>query len=350
MLFESFESYFWKNDYPRHVIPYLKGKKVKHSLEILASLALHGSSTTRDMAKFTHYKSTEYPQRNLKGSNHISTLEKTYRRLILGIPIKSRDKRKIEKKYPGLLEQKFLDHTEKNFNSKNKLVQKYFLSLKGCFFALGFQFTDEQLSLFIKNAARNHLFFAYLNKIAEDTSIDYVNEWFLAPIKNLIRKGLLNLDYIFSLSIIYETIQNEFQNRIESLLESESEEEFEKGFGKLKYMEQKILKHTFYAEKPTSDWDDFVMEYFFPTEVDKEFLEFRNAELFEIILLYKIMKSVHFGYSIGLQFDVPAQTQKIPYSKRWKIFKKENSQYKSPYDYDRKKHQIVDYSAGYIVS
>ena len=350
MLFEPFESYFWKNDFPRHIIPDLKGKKVKHSLEILASLALYGPGTTRDMAKFTLSKSTEYQQLELKGSNRVSTLEKTYRRLIRGNPINNNRDRKM-RKYPGLLDQRFLDQTEKKYNSKNNLVQTYFLSLKGCFFALGFHFTDTQLSLFIKNASRHHLIFAYLNRIAEDTSIDLVKEWFLNPIKDLIRRGLLNIDEYVSLISIFESIQMEIAKRIKLRFDSvSSDSEYDDAFDYLKYIQQNILKHTFYTEKSTSDWLNFVIEYFYPTDTDNVFLEIQNRKLTEAISLYRIMRSVHFGYYSGILMDASTQTQKIPYSKKWKIFKKKNPQYKSPYDYDKKRHQIVDYSAGYTVS
>lgn len=349
MLFESFESYFWKNDFPRHIIPDLKGKNVKHSLEILASLALYGPGTTWDMAKFTHSKSTEYQHLELKGTNRVRTLDKTYRRRICVNVVKNRSK-KI-RKYPGLFDQRFLDKIERKHNSKNNLAQTYFLSLKGCFFALGFHFTDTQLSLFIKNASQYHLIFAYLNRIVEDTSIDLVKEWFVNPIKDLIRRGLLNIDEYVSVISIFESIQMEIAKIIQLRFDSvSSDDEYDAAMNYLKYIRHNIFKHTFYTERPTSDWLSFIIEYFYPTDIDNEFLEIQNKKIIEAILLYKIMRSVHFGFYSGILMDAPIQTQKIPHSKKWKIFKKQNPQYKSPYDHDKKNHQIVDYSAGYIVS
>ena len=67
------------------MVPELKGKKLRHTLEIIASLALKGPCTTREMAKFTHSKSTDYSHTELKGSNSVTVTERIFRKLLLGI-------------------------------------------------------------------------------------------------------------------------------------------------------------------------------------------------------------------------------------------------------------------------
>ena len=62
------------------------------------------------------------------------------------------------------------------------------------------------------------------------------------------------------------------------------------------------------------------------------------------------MRAVHVGYFSGLAIETSEYTQKIPYSEKWKLFKKMNPEYKSPQDFDKKRHQIVDYLVGYKVS
>ncbi|MCA2004006.1 MAG: hypothetical protein LDL06_04490, partial [Candidatus Nitrosotenuis sp.] len=155
------------------------------------------------------------------------------------------------------------------------------------------------------------------------------------------------VDKPITFAAIFEFIQMEFMRQIDS----SSAKVYEECILELEYIIQNILKHTFYVEKPTSDWNDFVIEYFYPKDEDREFfLEFRDGEFNEAKLLYRIMRAVHFGFFSALKVEAPAQTQKIPYSKKWKAFKKNNPEYSSPKDFDKKRHQIVDYLAGYRVS
>jgi hypothetical protein len=188
------------------------------------------------------------------------------------------------------------------------------------------------------------MIFAYLNRIAEDTSTEYVREWFLVAIMHLIKKGLLNLDEYISLNNIFEAIRIEFANKIGLLCEMffhSSIHDFSKHPEYIRL--EKILKHTFFVEKPSSDWSNFVREYFYSTPKEQEFLEYSDAEYIEAGLLYRAMRSVHHGYFQGLTIYAPKQTQMIPHSREWKKFKMLNPMYKNPKDYDRKKHLVINY-------
>ena len=321
-----------------------KGKGQKRAFELITSLSILGPSTTSEVADFV--LRSNYYQNNPERKN---TLRDDYNRIIHNRFERKTGKKKIGKTFPGLIKNYYVVKTGDKIIGKKK-TSLYFLTLKGCFFALGFQLNNNQMKLFLKNASRNHLFFAYLNRIAKDTSVDYVRKQFIMPINNFIDRGLLNVDEPITLAALFETIQMEFMTRVSSVSDSVSEE-YEKRLEKLKYIEQSILKHTFYIEKANSDWNNFVIEYFYPTEKEEMFfLEFRDGEFTEAKFLYKIMRAIHFGYFSGLATEVPEQTQKIPYSKKWMSFKKMNPEYKSPHDFDKKRHQIVDYLVGYRVS
>lgn len=333
------------------MVPELRGKKLRHSLEIIAALALNGPCTTREMAKFTNSHSTDYSNTELKGANSVSVTERIFRKLLLGIDRNNKKRNDKPSRYPGLLDQGFVESTEEYLNEKNRPVKKYFLSLKGCFFALGFRFTDTEMSLFLKNASYNHLMFAYLNRIAKDSSVNLVSELFLGPIKDMIRKGLLNCGQLVSVMSVFEPIQMNIAKKISARFEMDSSDEsYDKAWDYHDYVQQKIFRHTFYTEKPTTDWLYFIIEYFYPSEKERMEIEIHDRKLVEAVNLYRLMKAAHFGYSRGMAIEASTRTQSIPYSKRWKEFKKRNPKYKSPSHYDKKNHQVVDYSAGYAVS
>jgi len=339
VLSEYFDRYFWKNYYPRHNVNHLKGKKTKHSLEIFASLALLGPSTTREMAKFTLKKSMEYTHVILKGSNDASSLEKIYRKLIQGIPVQ--ENKNQSKKYPGLVDHQFLVPTEKKINSKKNPVQTYFLSLKGCFFALAFQFTNEQLSMFIKNASQNHLYFAYLKKILDDTSIEFVKRIFILPVQSIIKNGMLYLGDSISFSYVLSEHQQAindtvFQINDNQLISTKFRKSELENF-------KKILNHTFYTQNPTSDWQFFIKEYFYSDDNSLEFFDDYSDGHIEISLLYRLMKAVHFGYYSGFTENIPNKTQKIRHSKEWKEYKKYHSEFKSPQHRDKVKRIVKRY-------
>jgi len=339
VLSEYYDRYFWKNYYPRHNVNHLKGKKTKHSLEILASLAIRGPSTTREMAKFTLKESMEYTHVILKGSNHASSLEGIYRKLIQGIPIQEN---KIQsKKYPGLVDHRFLVPTEKKINSKKILVQTYFLSLKGCFFALAFQFTIEQLSMFIKNASLNHLYFAYLKKILDDTSIEFVKRIFILPVQSIIKNGMLYLGESISFSYVLSEHQQTINDTVFQI------NDYQLISAKFRKSElenfKKILEHTFYTQNPTSDWQSLIKEYFYSDDTSLEYFDDYSDGHFEFILLYRLMRSVHFGYYSGLTENIPNKTQRILRSKDWKQYKKYYPEFRSPEHRDKVKRIVVRY-------
>lgn len=344
VLLEKFEGYFWKNEYPRRAVKQLRGKKVKHSLEIIAALAILGPSTTREMAKFTLSYSSDYSHKGMPGNKEASNLEKTYNRLIRDRPFKTLGRE--TGKYLGLITQGFLRATEKKKNEKGNEVARYFLTLKGCFFALGFQFqfTDRHLTSLIKNASRNHLYFAYLNNNLEDTSIDFIKKAYLDPIFSLIIKGVIILDSGVPFSYVTSEQQQAISKMIYDIINRHYGSSKQRSENELDLINfEKTLKHTFYTQNPTSDWRDSMRDYFYPDDSNLEYFDDYSDGSIEIQILYGIMRATHFGVYSGIHENIPNQTQKIPYSKDWKKYRKYHPEFKSPRDRDEKQNIVIHY-------
>ncbi|MCA2004139.1 MAG: hypothetical protein LDL06_05195, partial [Candidatus Nitrosotenuis sp.] len=154
-----------------------KGKGQKRAFELIASLAVQGPSTTSEVAAFV--LNTNYYRYHSERQN---TLRDEYNRIIQDRFEKKTGRRKIGKTFPGLIKNNYVLKTGEKIVVERSKTRLYFLTLKGCFFALGFQFNDDELKDFLRNASRNHLFFAYLDRIANDTSVDCVKKLFIAPI------------------------------------------------------------------------------------------------------------------------------------------------------------------------
>ena len=111
---------------------------------------------------------------------------------------------------------------------------------------------------------------------------------------------------------------------------------------------REIKRWTFYDDRPTHDWPYAMKDIFFPNVDDREFFEEYAHESMEENLLYKVMQKIHlvyFGYGGNY---IPRQTQKIPYSKGWKEYKKYHPEYKGPRDHDNKRKIKIRYDADFI--
>jgi hypothetical protein len=323
------------NHYPQFRVPEIKGKKAKHSVEILATLAIKGQMTTREIAKFVLNSTTEYDNQYPRDRDS-RILEQIFYKLINGRGLN-------KKKYPGLADTRFVFPVRVRKNNLNNDVKTYFLTLKGSFFALGFQFDSRQLLEFVRNAAKEHLYFALLKKIIDDTSLEFVKSVLIEPAVNLIKDGLVKLDDRSYLNhILYaqqESISNKIYQLDENLFGSKKRARGKIGF---RYYER-MLAHVFYTDSPTSDWGDYMIEYFYPnsrTSPSPQFYDDRNSQLG---LLYRFMRSIHFGYYSGHMQSIPKQTQRMPVSKEWREYRSYYPEYKSPQDRDRKKHIRIHY-------
>ena len=334
----------WENSFPAKTIFVNRGKKTKHSLQILASLALLGSSTTRDIAKFIIESTPQY-QYSKPRDRDSRKLEKMIREIITGRLRKKTGRKRSQEKYPGLESNHFVRTIETKKNEKNMYVNYYSLDFLGFLFVIGFNFKGKELERFLINAGKYHLFFAYIQKIGENTSYSFVKKIFLKPIYKMISDELITVDtnIDFYLSNIIEGIGKALRQFGEGLEYNDEDDNAEK----IKFVKG-IKKYTFYDERATSDWPYAMLDIFFPDEdIQEEFIEHAHWGM-EINLLYRVMQRVHFVYFGHEGNNIPRQTQRIPTSKRWKDYKKYHQKYKSPRDYDNKRKIRIRYDADFI--
>jgi len=320
-------STIWENHYPEYTVPIFVRRKTKNVSDLIASIALCGPCSIRDCAKFVRTKSKE--KKFTENNKEIK-----FRGLIKGTS-------KEGKNYDGLISQGYVIDTGKITSQQNRPIHRYVLTLKGCLLAIGYQFDDDELASFIKSAARNHLYFSYLKKISEETSISFVKEIFILPIQTMIKKGKITLDddimfYFSNLADASEyalytkltNIQKEFfdpkkNNKI-------TLSEFEKHTGNIEI--EVLMKNTFYFQQPTEDWIDRIVNYFYNKDDDLEFYESYCDGIHETRLLYEVMSRIHSAYYAAINLGYAAkQTNKLPpHSKRWKLHYKFDKPLKYP--------------------
>ncbi len=331
----------WNNMYQKENSVILQGKKSRHLVEIMVALALNGPSTTRQMAKFTLENLPNYKYKYVR-SKESSNLEKMYNRLLTGTERKKTGRRKFDERYPWLIEEKYVLKTEIIRNQKNNDVQTYFLTLKGCFFALGFTFNNKETLQFLENAARNHLYFSYINKIAKNTSHAFVHEIFFMPIHNMIKKDRLSLndDISFYFSNFVESHSNAVHKIIERVFKyiDHNQNFYENRMGK---RIEFLRKCTFYEENSTTNLEEFMKENLYKNSENIDYFEEFEDKSYEFNFLFRTMKAIHFGIFGAFGFGIPKRTQRIPTSKRWKEYQKYYPKYKSPRDRDKKKGIVL---------
>ena len=158
-------------------------------MDILAGLALNGSSSTRELATYIIKRDKDYTQNKVKFPTTVPKLQYAYYRRIAWSDYKKSKKTKLTTKNPTLLSLFYVQEMEQ-IKTKHDFTYKYFLTLKGCLVALGFKFTNKELRRFINNASRIHIYFAFLEKIIKETSNQFVRKIFIEPIIDSIEKEL----------------------------------------------------------------------------------------------------------------------------------------------------------------
>lgn len=202
----------WQVQYKQGKFPIVTGKKRRPIVELIGGLALLGTSTTHEIATFILTNSSDYPYyRNVRGTD-VRILDGIYYNLLHGKMRKKSGRRKSSEKYPGIIEEDFVEEIGTRVNEKNRHVPLYRLTLKGYLFALGYRFNDDELVQLIKNAAKNHVYFSHLERILSTFSISYVKENFINPIQKLLISSEISLQYNDSLYL------NKILNESDSIL------------------------------------------------------------------------------------------------------------------------------------
>lgn len=314
-----------KNWYPKHTVPILVGKQATNCTNLISALVLNGPSTTRDLAKFVLRNTSTYEYHVNPSSKDTQKLERRYYNLINGRLRKKTGRKKSSEKYPGLLEKGFIIKTGKRRTGK-RVAPLYFLTLKGCFFCFGFEYDEDELKLFIKNAARNHLLFAFLDELPAKTDISFVCRIFFSSVRYIIKQGKIFLDdnISFYFTNFAETFGNAIYDELSVYVIGASA-----NWPKRKLDDYPDFKNfetlqslVFYNKDPRSDWSRSVIEFYYRTEEEIEFyLSYCNG--FDMSFFYKVMREIHHAYFSTFGFGLPERShRRLPYSSHAKDLRK----------------------------
>ena len=251
----------WQDMKPQKSVEFLHNKSRILSTEIITAIAILGNATSKEISTFVlHEKSrTNTPVKPSKIRKYGNSVNNRLR---------TRAKGQL-----GLIEQRFVIESGLSDTKNNPPI--YALIFRGCFLALGFNISDKHLRQFIKNSARHSLFFSYLNSITKETSLAITKKVFINPIRELIKKGMIQLDDDFKLSVHTMTgyCGSEFQKFIEKNLNNKTIQDIE-NINKLSLDEE-------------SDWYQEAVDKCFPDENEKrEYFEIYHDEKEEDDLLY----------------------------------------------------------------
>lgn len=288
----------WKNSYTRKTCLIHVGKKTKHASDLITAVGFLGTCTTREAAKFVLSRSKDYTARPVKDKDS-RILERIYRKLIVGQKEKKAGDKVRQRKIVGLSKRGYLDVYDVVKNELNLDVDKHYLTLRGCFFVLGNRMNDDDLISFIKNASKNYLFFKYLYKILEHTSIELIRELFLKPILDLIKKDRVNLD-------------DDFESTFALIAEKIGQSVYEQ-YGMYYHEYGNMMKNNWYDGSGNRDWlrNMIALYYEYGNERD---LFWRHSDMHnDPKLLFKVMHAVHAGYYSLFENPTPVKhAQKLP--------------------------------------
>jgi len=291
----------WKIKYSKDSISTLSGKKRKHIINIIGIFCTSGICTTTEASRFALAKQYKIYPEEVNG-NEVKTVEHRISELIIGNAKKRTGKRKKNLLYSGLLREDILLDLGKFKNSKNNFVHRYFISFRGSLFGLGYDFSDKELEQFIDTCSKNNLFFAYLKKIKDITSILFVKELFIKPTLYLIEKGKFvpDDDIYLSFSMLADLYGFELHKMIKAYNNDYSNEymkNYKLGIKKnilIKYID-KLMDNTWYSGILDPTWSENIIQLYYRDSDSLYFYsKFHNDK--DLLLLFKTMRSIHQSY------------------------------------------------------
>ncbi len=291
----------WNVHYQKKRFSPLSGKKRKYILNIIGTYCLFGLGTTTAASRFALAKQEKIHPEEVNGKE-VKTVEHRFSELITGNAKKRTGKKKSNLWYPGLIKENILLDFGKIWNLKNKHVHQYFISFKGSFFGLGYDFSDDELNQFLDIVSQNNLFFAYIKKIKDVTSILFVKELFFKPTMILIKKGkfIPDEDLYLSFSFLADHYGFELHKMLKAL-HNDYDSLYMKKY-KLKINSDILIKNienlmnnTWYREIDKSTWNDNMIKLFYTNPESLEFYV-KCYDENDSLLLFKTMKSLHQYY------------------------------------------------------
>lgn len=288
----------WENFYSKKTCLLQVGGKVKHASDLITAIGFMGPCTTREAAKFILSKSKGYDRISIRDIDSRS-IDKMYRKRIAGEKEKKVGDKIIQRESVGLVEHGYLFVYQRITNEKSRPVNKYFLTLKGCFFVLGNKMSDKDLDLFIKNASKNYLFFKYLYKILEHTSIKLVREIFVKPVQKLIKKDRIDLD-------------DGFEDTFALIGEKIGQEVFEQ-YGGFATEYSNMIENNWYDGTGNKNWKINMIALYYKFGDERDLFWRKSDMTNDPRLLYKVMSTVHAGYYSLFDLATPVKhKQRLP--------------------------------------
>ena len=301
--------YFYNNIHTKETSKIIKKKRKTNSLELLAGISIFGPGTTNEIANFMLERHSP-PHSKIYYREDTQPKQKIYYNLIHDRP-RNEDKGKIT----GLISDGYIRKTGSKINKKNIKVPLFFLTQKGHFFSLGYNFRNTDLSFFLKNASKNNLFFAYVNSIYKKTSEKFIYKIFIEPINKLIADKKIDIDndFNFYLVNIAQAIGISVfteKSKIESSINS-------KDHLKSKQYMEILMDNTFYVDIFSHDWIESITEHFYPEDSENLQQDFfrRYRDESDSQLLYQVFKDIYSAYYTAVGFGVPKPKNKLPLPK-----------------------------------
>ena len=134
---------FYNNIHTKGTSKIMKKKRKTNSLELLAGISIFGPGTTNDIANFILRKQSGSSHPKISYKEDTQPKQKIYYNLIHDRP-RNEDKGKIT----GLISDGYIRQTGSKINEKKIDVSLFFLTQKGHFFSLGYNFINTDLSFF----------------------------------------------------------------------------------------------------------------------------------------------------------------------------------------------------------
>jgi len=387
----------WTTIYPSKSIDIFKGGKQGNVVDLLGSLAINGSSKTTDVAKFIYgnkfhkllKNNSDDDSKNNSDNDpddifpwdasdialneirkiYLEKLRSNFKRLLTGRRKLSHSGKKITDSEgnfivsPNPIDFGYVINTGKIENDKGNFIPHYFLTLKGFFLILGYDFNPNELKSMIDNASKISMFFCFMKKVMDDYNIKFVTEIFIKPIQRvLLRSDIFqggDMDFYFGnfADAISESLYNKMElvnEKRKENIRNKPDSYFSKKITK-KYMQlhptrhfsdlirikrrenlqdtsdmvyqfrvagiEQLMKKVFYSDKPKDDWYDSLFDYFYPKkESQKLFLKFGYDS--ENILMNKVMRSLSQTYAYFDNGILPYKENKLPRSKAWEKHQK----------------------------
>ncbi|MCV0412198.1 hypothetical protein [Nitrosarchaeum sp.] len=306
------EPILWDNIFPYGTIPIFVGKKRKHVMDLLSALELRGASTTSELARFaieSHYSKGQIKE---MGKSLLTRRGHYYLNHLSG-----REKKKIGKKTVGMYANLLKTNYVKLIDSSKSNIGVYFPTLLTHLVSLGYVYTYDETCAFIKNASRNSLYFAFLYDIMNKTSFAFVKEFFLDPIKKMIKQNRIRFDDDFRLN--FDIIASATALKIMEIIQRSEWWIRSKGDTNLKTGDLKLLKeldvliqNTWFDlqnSKLLSKW----VGLYYPTEEQKWFYS-QHSDFSDAQLIYKVMREIHVNYYGSYGQKIPTKyQQKFPF-------------------------------------